>query len=80
MDINKITLDCRLRKCDDKIVKIFNTYETLYEGNEIVLITKTDPMRLYYELLSKTNGNFHWIPLKEGPNEWKVLIEKSFNI
>lgn len=80
MKINKIILDYRMKEYGDKAAAIFNIYEMLEEGDEIDLITKTDPMKLYYEVFSKTNGNFHWIPLKEVPGEWEVLIEKSFTV
>jgi uncharacterized protein (DUF2249 family) len=78
--MHKITLDCRAKECTDKIAKIFNSYETLDDGGEISLMTGSDPIKLYYEMLTKTNGNFHWIPIKEGPNDWQVLIEKTFTM
>ncbi|MBL1213981.1 MAG: DUF2249 domain-containing protein [Ignavibacteriae bacterium] len=80
MAINKITFDHRLNQGDYEAEKIFNTYKKINEGDEIALLTKSDPKKLYYKLFSKTRGSFHWVPLKEGPNEWKVIIEKSLTI
>ena len=80
MHINKITLDYRLNQSDYKVKNIFDTYKKLNEGDKIDLLTKSDPKKLYYELFPKTKGNFHWIPLREGPDGWEVVIEKSFNM
>ncbi|MCB0749288.1 MAG: DUF2249 domain-containing protein [Ignavibacteriae bacterium] len=80
MHINQVTLDYRLNQNDYKVEKIFDTYKKLNEGDEITLLAKSDPKKLYYELFSETKGKFHWIPLKEGPDEWKVVIEKSLTI
>lgn len=74
--MDKITLDYRANGYGDKIAEIFDYYNTLDDGGEISLITESDPMKLYYEIHSKTNGNFYWVPIKDGPSEWEIVIEK----
>lgn len=80
MNINKITLDYTRNQEGYEVDKLIAAYQKLNDGDEIALLTRTDPKKYFYELFSETKGNFHWIPLRECPGDWEVVIEKSFTI
>jgi len=74
------TIDCRKKKCSLEFASIAENYNSISNGESIQLKTTSNPKKLFYELLNKEHGNFYWIPIKDGPNEWDVMIEKSSNV
>ncbi len=73
-------IDCRNKKCNLKYTSIAESFNTINNGETIHLKTTSNPKKLFYELFDKEHGNFYWIPIKDGPNEWDVMIKKSFGI
>jgi uncharacterized protein (DUF2249 family) len=70
-------IDCRNKKCSLEYSKISENFKIVENGGSIHLKTTTDPKKLFYEMLNKEDGNFYWIPVKDGPNEWDIMIEKT---
>jgi uncharacterized protein (DUF2249 family) len=78
MTINLI--DCRKKECSLEYASISENFNSIDEGESIELKTTKNPKKLFYEMLNKEHGNFYWIPIKDGPAEWDVMIQKSFKI
>jgi uncharacterized protein (DUF2249 family) len=76
ISINNI-IDCRNKKCSLEYVSIEENFNSISNGESIQLKTTINPKKLFFELLTKQRGKFYWIPIKDGPNEWDVMIEKS---
>ncbi len=79
-DKHNMLIDCRSKNCNLKYESIAENYKAIDSGEAIQLITNSDPQNLFYEMLSKEKGNFHWVTLEDGPKEWNILIEKTFSM
>ncbi len=76
MNTNNNIIDCRNKPCSITYENIIENFTSLNYGEYFLLRTTSNPKKLFYELLDKERGNFYWVPLKDGPNEWNVMIEK----
>ncbi len=56
---------------------IFQRFDTLKEGDAFVIHNDHDPKPLYYQLLAERGNTFNWTYLEDGPQWWKVMIEKK---
>ena len=56
---------------------IFNTFADLKPGQPIILINDHDPRPLYYQFQAEHTGEFSWNYLEQGPDIWRVRIERS---
>lgn len=56
---------------------IFSTFDTLAEGDTLLLHNDHDPKPLYYQLISEKGNCFSWIYKKTGPEIWEVEILKN---
>ncbi|HEX7365534.1 MAG TPA: iron-sulfur cluster repair di-iron protein [Pelobium sp.] len=59
-----------------KHATIFNRFDALAEGEGFVINNDHDPKPLYYQLLAERGQIFAWEYLANGPEIWKVKIEK----
>ncbi len=75
---SNMTINCNSKKCNGNT--IYYTYKILKVGEAFTLKTNFDPKKIYYSMMNKVNGKFHWIYLAEGPKEWRVLIEKTITV
>ena len=71
------TLDVRPIPPKDKHPTIFETFDELEEGDCFVLVNDHDPKPLYYQFEAERPGEMDWEYLKEGPDVWRVRIEKT---
>ncbi len=76
MNKSNMLIDCRGKHCSLDYEKIEKNFKSIKDGQAILLITDSNPQKLYYELLSRERGNFYWALFEDGPNEWEVQIEK----
>ncbi|MFB6346881.1 MAG: DUF2249 domain-containing protein [bacterium] len=70
-------LDVRSYEPQKRHDLIYERYEDLEPGDAFVLINDHDPKPLYYQMQEEMSGDIHWDYLKEGGNEWRVLIGKN---
>ncbi|MBP2079858.1 DUF2249 domain-containing protein [Oceanobacillus sp. FSL K6-2867] len=57
-------------------VRILETFDRLKSGEVMHLSNTHDPKLLYYQFLIEREGSFHWEYVEEGPELWRVEIEK----
>lgn len=55
---------------------IFQKFDDLETGDAFIIHNDHDPKPLYYQLLAERGNIFSWQYLEEGPQWWKVKIEK----
>lgn len=55
---------------------IFENFDELTAGEAFIIHNDHDPKPLYYQLLGERGNIFKWEYLQEGPEYWKVKIEK----
>ncbi|HTN21218.1 MAG TPA: iron-sulfur cluster repair di-iron protein [Pelobium sp.] len=55
---------------------IFNKFDGLTDGDAFVINNDHDPKPLYYQLLAERGQIFTWEYLENGPEVWKVKIQK----
>jgi uncharacterized protein (DUF2249 family) len=73
------TLDVRAIPPSDKHPTIFDTFDELASGEHFVIINDHDPKPLYYQFQAERSGEMEWEYLQEGPEVWKVKLEKIEN-
>ena len=56
---------------------VIEHFDALREGESIVVINDHDSKPLYYQLLALRGNAFTWDYITQGPETWKVLIEKK---
>lgn len=57
---------------------IFKSFDSLEDGDCIMLKNDHDPKPLYYHLLDERGNCFSWNYITQGPTIWEVEIKKSF--
>ncbi|MBI5642265.1 MAG: DUF2249 domain-containing protein [Deltaproteobacteria bacterium] len=73
-------LDVRNMVPKDRHPRIFDTYKELNPGESFVLINDHEPKPLLYQFQNEHDGEFEWWPLEQGPQAWRVRIEKRTEI
>ncbi|MBW7849724.1 MAG: DUF2249 domain-containing protein [Rhodospirillales bacterium] len=71
------TLDVREIIPRERHPRIFNTFDSLAQGNSFVLVNDHDPKPLYYQFNIERQGQFDWQYLEQGPDVWRVEITKT---
>lgn len=71
------TLDVRALPPRERHPTIFATLDALQPGEALVLLNDHDPRPLRYELDAERPGRFRWTYLEEGPEVWRVRIERT---
>ncbi len=56
---------------------IFQTFDTLEEGEAFELVNDHDPKPLYYQFLHERPEQFEWDYLEQGPDVWRVSIQRQ---
>jgi len=69
-------LDVRAIPPRDKHPTIFRTFDALKSGESLVLINDHDPKPLNYQLAAERANQFEWTYEAEGPEVWRVRIER----
>ncbi|MDF2907857.1 MAG: hemerythrin cation binding protein [Herbinix sp.] len=70
-------VDARQYEPKDKHNTIFNTFESLSNGESMELINDHDPRPLHYQFIIERPDTFEWEYLEEGPEVWRVSITKK---
>jgi regulator of cell morphogenesis and NO signaling len=75
-----IRIDVSLLPSATRHDTIFKAYESLDEGQSLVLAVDHDPQPLFYEFSHKYPKSFGWDYLDKGPEKWRVLITRQQSI
>lgn len=60
-----------------KHATVFERFDALQKGEELVLHNDHDPKPLFYELKARKGEVFNWEYLQQGPEVWQVRITKT---
>jgi uncharacterized protein (DUF2249 family) len=55
---------------------IFKTFDGLALGGSLILVNDHDPRPLQYQFMHERPNQFAWAYLEEGPEVWRVKIER----
>lgn len=58
---------------------IFNRFDELEPGEELIIINDHDPKPLYYQLQATRGEIFQWEYVEDGPETWQIKITKTGN-
>lgn len=61
----------------EKHPTIFNTFDGLVSGENMLIINDHDPRPLLYQFMMERPEKFEWQYLEEGPEVWRVAISKK---
>jgi len=61
----------------EKHPTIFSTFDELKSGQSMQIINDHDPRPLLYQFMMERPEQFNWEYLEEGPETWKVAIDKK---
>jgi len=70
-------LDIRSIAPRDRHPLIFDLFDSLASGESFVLVNDHEPRPLYYQFAAERAGTFRWEYLENGPDVWRVRIEKE---
>lgn len=73
------TLDLRDIPPFERHNKIFETWNSLNEGESMEVINDHEPKPLYYQFEAEQKGHFEWTYKKQGPKDWIFVIKKLIN-
>lgn len=72
-----LSLDLRQLAPPARHALIFSGFAALLPGQALELINDHDPRTLNRQLEASASGRFSWTYLEQGPQHWRVRIEKS---
>lgn len=55
---------------------IFETFDSLADGEGFELVNDHDPKPLHYQFMHERPGQFTWEYLDQGPEIWRVAIHR----
>lgn len=70
------TVDLRTVAPRERHSLVFSTFKALPPGAAMELINDHNPQPLHGQFESGLYGAFHWTPLEDGPQQWRVQIVK----
>src|SRR3546814_58566 len=73
--INVQELEPRLRH-----QAIFDLFNTLKEGEHLIIHNNHDPMPVYYQLVNMRGNIFSWEYLLKGPEWWDIKVTRQVPI
>lgn len=56
---------------------IFRALDELKPARAIELVNDHDPIPLFYQLQATRAGQFEWTPVEEGPEVWRIRIQRN---
>ena len=56
---------------------IFESFDSLGEGDAVLIHNDHDPKPLYYQLIAERGNTFSWSYVESGPTVWEVEIRKN---
>jgi uncharacterized protein (DUF2249 family) len=72
----RVELDVREVPPPERHARIFQTFESLAEEDEMLLVVDHDPKPLLYQFQAERGGCYDWSALEEGPLVWRILIAR----
>ena len=69
------SIDVRVIEPKYKHLRIFEMFDQLEKGEQLLIINDHDPKPLYYQLLAERGNIFDWKYVMNGPEEWRVEIQ-----
>ena len=69
--INVQELEPRLRH-----QTIFDTFDTLQEGESLLIHNNHDPKPVFYQLINRSGNIFTWEYLQQGPQWWDIRVTR----
>lgn len=72
-----VELDVRVIPPRDKHPTIFRVFNSLKTGQSMILINDHDPRPLRYQLDAEHPGTFEWTYKAQGPEIWRVQIDRK---
>lgn len=72
----KTTIDVRQIPGPQRHQLIFQTFESLQNGEALELVNDHDPFPLQNQFNVMKHGQFNWDYLQQGPEIWRVRISK----
>lgn len=73
----EIVVDVRDMVPRERHPKIFAAFDGLSKGAAMLLVNDHDPKPLYYQFQAERPGAFDWEYQAEGPEVWRVRIQKK---
>lgn len=70
-------LDVRTLHPSERHARIFTLLGDLAPGASLELVNDHDPRPLYLQLQARHPGRFGWQYLQQGPDLWRVRIDKE---
>ncbi|WP_442594421.1 DUF2249 domain-containing protein [Neobacillus sp. D3-1R] len=61
----------------EKHPTIFNTFDGLNPGENMLIVNDHDPRPLLYQFMMERPEQFEWEYIEEGPENWRVAISKK---
>jgi uncharacterized protein (DUF2249 family) len=74
--LDTTVLDVRELEPKERHSTIFKTYTDLKPGEHFVLVNDHEPRPLLYQFQAEHDGEFNWWPLEQGPEVWRIKVEK----
>ena len=74
------TIDVREIPPKNRHPLIFQTFDSLNEGDAFELVNDHDPKPLYYQFLHERPDQFTWEYLEQGPIIWRVAITRQTSV
>ncbi|MED5622437.1 DUF2249 domain-containing protein [Ideonella sp. BN130291] len=71
------TLDVRTLLPRERHARIFALFDDLAPGAALELVNDHDPQPLYHQLKAQHPGRFSWNYVEQGPQIWRVRIDKE---
>jgi len=71
------TLDVRELPPPKRHSIIFETFDSLAEGESFILVNDHDPKPLYYQFMHEREGLVAWEYIESGPDVWRVRITRT---
>jgi len=72
-----LELDVRVIPPREKHPTIFRAFDALASGQSMVIVNDHDPRPLRYQLLAERADAFEWTYEAEGPEIWRVRIDRT---
>lgn len=60
----------------DKLSTIYSTFDSLAPGEKMEILNDHAPEHLHIKLSTDRGGQFDWRYLEEGPDVWRISIQK----
>jgi uncharacterized protein (DUF2249 family) len=70
------TIDVRALAPRERHTTIFAAFRNLDVGDALDLVNDHDPKGLYFQFQADLAGRFSWVYVQNGPDIWRVTIQK----